>query len=53
MRMERVRDDTPVGPIILGCDKIAHKGPIPPKEFSSWDEFKKLFEECETKNELV
>lgn len=32
-------------PIILGCDKVAHKGPISPKEFSSWDEFIKIMEE--------
>ena len=32
-------------PIILGCDKIVDKGPILPKEFSSWDEFIKLMEE--------
>lgn len=32
-------------PIILGCDKVQHKGPIPPKEFSSWDKFTKVMEE--------
>ena len=26
-------------PIILGCDEIADKGPIPPKEFSAWNKF--------------
>ena len=28
-------------PIILGCDKIADKGPIPPKSIT-WDEFIEL-----------
>lgn len=31
--------------IILGCDKVSYKGPIPPKEFSSWEEFTKAMEE--------